>query len=59
MLALNILAIIRAMARREHCSKPPPWHSVTDAVQFTLATPTIIWSQRLVCDCIGLHTTAR
>lgn len=50
MLALNILAIMRAMTRREHCSKPPPWQSLTHAVQSTLATPTIFWTQRLVCD---------
>ena len=50
MLALNILAIMRAMSRREYCSKPPPWLTITDAVRLVLAAPTIICSERLIGD---------
>ena len=50
MLALNILAVLRRMSRREWESRPIPWREATRLVYFALANPTRSTRTRLSCD---------
>jgi hypothetical protein len=50
MIALNILAMLRSMSRREWESKPPPWTHIVQAVRFTLASPSLVTRERFDFD---------
>ena len=50
MIALNILAMLRRMSRREWESKPPPWNQVVQAVRFTLASSSLVLMERFDFD---------
>jgi predicted transposase YbfD/YdcC len=50
MLALNILAVLRQMSRREWESRPLPWREATRLATFALANPTIATRVRFSCD---------
>ena len=50
MLALNILAVLRNMSRREWESRPLPWREATRLAYFALANPTSPLRMRFSCD---------
>jgi predicted transposase YbfD/YdcC len=50
MLGLNVLAVLRAMTRREWSQEAPPWAEVALAARFALAGPTIVLRQRYTFD---------
>jgi len=50
MIALNILAVLRRLSRREYTSKPVPWREVARLVYFALAGPAIVLSERLAFE---------
>jgi hypothetical protein len=50
MIALNILAVLRRMSRREYTSRPIPWREVARLAHFTLVGPAIVLSERLVFE---------
>jgi predicted transposase YbfD/YdcC len=47
MIALNVIAILRAMSRRSYCSKRPPWADIIQALRFLLAPPATDLGERL------------
>lgn len=47
MIALNVIAILRATSRRSYCSQPPPWADVIQALRFLLAPPALVLGERL------------
>jgi predicted transposase YbfD/YdcC len=50
MLALNILAVLRRISRREWESRPLPWREATRLAYSALATPTTTTGVRFSCD---------
>jgi hypothetical protein len=50
MLALNILAVLRKMSRREWEQRPLPWREATRLAYFALANPTRSIRMRFSCD---------
>lgn len=50
MLALNVLAVLRRMSRREYDSRPLPWREATRLAYFALAAPATSTPERLLCD---------
>ncbi len=50
MLGLNVLAVLRAMTRREWSQEPPPWAEVALASRFAIAGPTTVLRERYTFD---------
>jgi hypothetical protein len=50
MVALNVLAVLRRMSRREYDSRPLPWRQVTRLAYSALAEPAISTRERFSCD---------
>lgn len=50
MLALNIMAVLRQMSRREWESRPLPWREATRQAYVALATPANSTRERFTCD---------
>jgi hypothetical protein len=50
MLALNVLAALRRLSRREYTSRPVPWREVARLAHFVLAGPAIVLGERLLLD---------
>ena len=46
MIALNILAVLRQMSRREYTSRPVEWKEIARLVYFALAVPAVVLSER-------------
>ena len=50
MMALNVLAVLRRLSRREVTSRPIPWREVARLAYFAVATPAIVLGERLLLD---------
>lgn len=50
MIALNILAVLRRLSRREYTSRPIPWREMARLAYFAVAVPTLVLSERLVFE---------
>jgi predicted transposase YbfD/YdcC len=50
MLALNVLAVLRRLSRREYTSQPIPWREVARLAYFALAQPAIVLGERRLLD---------
>jgi len=50
MIALNILAVLRRMSRREYTSRSIPWREVARLATFAVAVPTLVLSERLAFE---------
>lgn len=50
MIGLNVLAVLRALTRREWSQRPVPWLEVAQAVRFAVAEPTFVLRERYAFD---------
>jgi hypothetical protein len=46
MIGLNVLAVLRAMTRREWSQEPVPWREVVFAARSALTQPTVLLRDR-------------